>query len=92
MRKYSLQKESNMDENKFKLEYLNPFPDTLISWLEGFCVELDAEQPRPPAGSDKHYSLEEYYKRVGAWETQEIIRKRLLHAIEAEKRRDGKND
>jgi len=74
-----------MNENKFKQEYLNPFPDTLLSWLEGFCMELDAERPRPPTGNDRYYTLEEYYKRVGAWETQEIIRKKLLYAIKVEK-------
>lgn len=81
-----------MNENKFKREYLNPFPDTLLSWLEGFCMELDTEKPRPPTGNDRYYTLEEYYKRVGAWETQEIIRKRLQYAINVEKRRIGKND
>lgn len=78
-----------MNENKFKREYLNPFPNDMLSWLEGFCMELDAEKPRPPTGNDKYYTLEEYYKRVGAWETQEIIRKRLLYAISVEKRRLG---
>lgn len=74
-----------MDKNKFKREYLNPFPDTLLSWLDGFCMELNAEKP----SVSKYISTEEFYKRLGAWETQEIIRKRLLHAIEVEKRKIG---
>jgi hypothetical protein len=76
-----------VDNNKFKRKYVNPFPDTLISWLDGFCIELDAERPRPPVENDKYYTWEEYYKRIGAWETQQIVRKRLLNAITVEKRK-----
>lgn len=56
----------------------------LLEWLEDFCVKLDCEEPMPP-GSNNEIDYEEYYKRVGAYETQMIILRRLKHAIEIEK-------
>ena len=58
--------------------------ETLIEWLEDFCLQLDC--PEPDINFYKARCVTEYYKNLGAWETQQIILKRLRHAIDAQKR------
>lgn len=76
-----------MYENKKEndKEYLIPFtpPQNLLEWLEDFVVQLDC----PPPIQTK--DMEEYLKRIGAWETQYLILKKLKYAINQEKLRLG---
>lgn len=73
-----------LTKDEFMKEYLNAFPEpTLIGWLEDFANQLDkVEEPNP-----RLLSHEEYYKRLGAYETQELIVKKLRDAIDFEKKR-----
>ena len=52
---------------------------TLLSWLEDFCDQLDC--PLPPLTGDTMDNL----KRVVEWETQMFILKKLRHAVNVEK-------
>jgi hypothetical protein len=69
------------DAEKFAKEYLNTFPNDFLSWLEGFIAELDASYP------EKCEDIYEYQRRIGAWETQLLVRKRLRFAVNAERSR-----
>lgn len=69
-------------------------PQNLVEWLEDFCRQLDAEKPeRPHIVYDPRQDIN-YYQSLGAWETQQVILKRLRYAIEQEKKLNGslKND
>jgi len=55
-----------------------------IAWLEGLCQQLDCPPPEPDVVDDS-----EYFRKLGAWETQMIILKKLRFAIRAEKQLMG---
>ena len=69
------------DENWYKENYLNKFPNDFLSWVEGFIVQIDV--PYPDTCSD----IYEMQRRIGAWETQSLITKKLKYAVSAERER-----
>ena len=73
-----------LTREEFQKEYLGELPKiTFVEWVEEFANQLDnVEEPNP-----RQLSHEEYYKRLGAYETQELIVKKLRYAIDFEKRR-----
>ena len=75
---------NKLDESEFLKNYRNSFPDDFMSWLEDFTKTLDCPPPDP---NFAYNDMTEYFKRVGAWETQMIIYKKLKYAIKAEKQR-----
>jgi hypothetical protein len=76
-----------MNRYEFEQEYMNQIPSpTLLQWLEDFCDQLNCEYPPFPFADP-----EEYLKRVGAWEAQRDIGRKLRYVIEAEKRLNALN-
>lgn len=67
------------DENWYKENYLNKFPNDFLSWVEDFIVQIDVPYP------DKCSDIYEMQRRIGAWETQSLIAKKLKHAVKAER-------
>ena len=74
-------REKPKNEREFNIEYLNPprMPNTLLEWIEDLIVQLECTPPEP--------CLDEmlYAKRVGAWETQQLIIQKLKYAVKCEK-------
>ena len=71
-------------EDWYKQVYLNSYPpQTLLTWLEDLCVQLDCPEPDPLLVSGS-----EYFKNYGAWETQMLILKKLKYAIAYEKSKE----
>lgn len=72
-------------QEQFERDWLNPYPpQTLLSWLEELADQLDCPPPEVPSVQND-ISYEEYFKRLGAFETQMLILSRLKYAIKMEK-------
>ena len=56
-------------------------PHNLVEWLEDFCNQLDCPEPE----GKERMSRDAYYSRLGAWETQMAIMKKIRYAIDVEK-------
>ena len=57
-------------------------PRKLVDWLEDFANQLDCPPPDVKLGKN---DSSEYLKRIGAWETQQFILKKLRYAIKADR-------
>lgn len=68
-------------EDWYVKSYLGCFPNDFLSWLEDFVKQIDVPYP------DKCDDIYEMQRRIGAWETQMIIAKKLKYAIKEERER-----
>jgi hypothetical protein len=68
-------------EKEFLKRYLNSFPNDILSWMDGFADQMDCPYP------DLTDDIFENGKRIGAWETQMIVVKKLRYAVRAERER-----
>jgi len=71
----------------YENNYLNSFPNDFLSWVEGFAMQLDCPQPEPPNLVSDTIDYIDYWERIGAWNTQRIIYKKLMYAVKAERDR-----
>ena len=80
------------NEQKFRKSFLNEWQSFgFIDWLEDFCNQLDCDRPEMPSSFSEENKIE-YYKRLGAYETQVLISTRLRYAITQEKLRKTKTE
>lgn len=71
-----------LSKEEFEKEYLNHIvPQTFLDWVDDFATQLDSPPPEPTENTT------EYFKRVGAWETQMLVYKKLKYAVKEERRR-----
>ena len=80
------EKDKYISAKKFRKEYMGEFPKyTFLDWIEEFIIQLeDVEEPNHIHVNDNDF---EYFKRVGAYETQKLICEKLRYAIMCEKSR-----
>ncbi len=82
-------KDKHINEELFRREYFGEFPrQTFLEWVEDLVNQLDdVEEP-----NHKYTNDIEYFKRVGAYETQKIICEKLKYAVNYEKFRLERED
>jgi len=70
------------EEDEYKKEYLGVFqpPQNLLEWVEDFIIQLECPPPIP-------YDNIEFFRRDGAWNTQQLILQKLKYALKQEKLR-----
>ncbi len=65
----------------FNQEYSKRFPNDFLSWIEDFTERLECPYP------DNHPDPMEMGKRIGSYETQQYVAKKLRYAVNIERLR-----